>query len=611
MSAPTFEPERFLAQLPRRPGVYVMQDANQQVLYVGKARNLKARVTSYFRASGLSAKTLALVARIGGIRITVTNSETEALLLEQSLIKSERPPYNIVLRDDKSYPYIHLTGDPEFARLTFHRGARSKRGRYFGPYPSAYAVRDSLNVLQKLFRIRQCDNAYFRNRSRPCLQFQINRCTAPCVGLITAADYQQDVARAVKFLEGRSGDVLDEYKAAMDTAAEALEFEKAARYRDQIAHLRRVQEAQYVDAASGNADIIAAVRAPGGICIEVQFLRQGRMLGHRTWFPDDQLEQPVCDVLQAFIGQFYLGGGQGGFDLPQEVIVNESLADAPLLAAALGTRAGRQVRVTHRVRGQRLRWLEMATESARAALGAHQVDREHVRDRLQALADELALTSVPQRLECFDISHSSGEATVASCVVFDGSGPLKSDYRRFNIDGVTPGDDYAAMEQALRRRYTRVQAGEVKTPDILLVDGGKGQLAQARAVLAAVGLDGILTIAVAKGSTRRPGLETLLVGDGSSELMLDAANPALHLIQHIRDEAHRFAITGHRLRRGRKRVTSELQGIPGIGAARRRELLRHFGAMSAVRGASLDELARVPGIDRKLAAVIHAALHND
>ena len=609
--AAPFEPERFLAQLTTRPGVYQMKGDDGETLYVGKARNLRNRVTSYFRASGLSAKTMAMVARIRDVHIIVTNSDTEALLLEQSLIKELRPHYNIVLRDDKSYPFIHLTADPDFPRLTFHRGAKQKQGRYFGPYPSAYAVRNSLNQLQKLFQLRNCDDAFFRNRSRPCLQYQIQRCSGPCVGLIAPEDYRADVARAVQFLDGRGEAVLEDYRNAMERAAEALAFEKAARLRDQMLHLRRVQEEQFVHAGEGNVDLIVVVRAPGGLCVQVQFIRRGQLLGHRNWFPADQLDLSLDEALAAFASQFYLGGGQGGYDMPRQVILDREVADADVLAEALSAKAGRRVTISSRVRGQRARWLDLATASAEQALSAHLSQRGSSHARFEALREALGMDETPQRLECFDISHSSGEATVASCVVFDTDGPKKSDYRRFNIEGVTAGDDFAAMEQALERRYKRLRDGEGTMPDILLVDGGKGQLTQAERVLAKLGIEGLQVVAVAKGSTRRAGLETLILADTRAELELEPTSPALHLIQHIRDEAHRFAITGHRARRGKKRLGSELDAVPGIGPKRKRELLRHFGSLSGLRGASMEAIAKVPGINDTLAATIYGALHND
>jgi excinuclease ABC subunit C len=607
MSRPPFDAEAFLKTLPQKPGVYRMLDAQGAALYVGKARNLKARVTSYFRASGLSTKTLALVGRIADVQITVTGSETEALLLEQSLIKSERPPYNVVLRDDKSYPYIYLTDHADYPRLTFHRGAKKKTGRYFGPFPSAGAVRESLNILQKLFRLRHCDDSFFKNRSRPCLQYQIQRCSGPCVGMIAADDYREDVELAVMFLEGRSSAVLETFKQKMLTASARLDFERAARYRDQIARLRKVQEQQYVHAAEGDVDLFALQDSAGVSCVQALFVRAGRMLGQRTWFPRNELGLEPHELLGAFLSQYYLGGPER--DLPRTVITAPGTADAEVLAAALEQRAGRRMTVVHQVRGQRARWLDLARQNAAQALNAYLADKRNVYARLVALQEALGLDDVPQRLECFDISHTMGEATVASCVVFDAGGPLKSDYRRFNIDGIEPGDDYAAMEQALRRRYTRLKQGEGKLPDVLVIDGGPGQIARAEAVLEALQVDDVTVLGIAKGPTRRPGLERFLCG--GIDIRLPPQGDASLLLQQIRDEAHRFAITGHRQRRQKRRRQSELDEIPGVGPKRRRELLTHFGALAALKGASIEEIAKVPGINRKLAQDIYGALHAD
>jgi excinuclease ABC subunit C len=607
MSRPPFDAETFLKTLPQRPGVYRMLDGGGAALYVGKARNLKARVTSYFRASGLSAKTMALVARIADVEITVTGSETEALLLEQSLIKSERPPYNVVLRDDKSYPYIYLTDHADFPRLTFHRGARKKTGRYFGPFPSAGAVRESLNILQKVFRLRHCDDSFFKNRSRPCLQYQIERCSGPCVGLIEAADYREDVELAVMFLDGRSSAVLEAFKQKMQAASERLDFERAARYRDQIARLRKVQEQQYVHAAEGDVDLFALEAAAGVACVQALFVRSGRLLGQRTWFPKNELELAPEELLGAFLSQYYLGGPER--DLPRDVITVPGSDDADVLAAALTQRAGRRVAVVHQVRAQRARWLALARENAGQALNAYLADKRNVYARLVALQEALSLDDVPERLECFDISHTMGEATVASCVVFDRNGPLKSDYRRFNIEGIEPGDDYAAMEQALRRRYTRLKQGEGKLPDVLVIDGGPGQVSRAEAVLEALQVDDVTVLGIAKGPSRKAGLERFLVG--GAEVRLPPQGEADLLLQQIRDEAHRFAITGHRQRRQKARRQSALDGIPGVGPKRRRELLSHFGAVAALKGASIEEIAKVPGINRKLAQDIYGALHGE
>ena len=576
-----------------------------QVLYVGKARNLKSRVTSYFRASGLASKTMALVSKIRDIQVIVTSSETEALLLEQSLIKQERPQYNVVLRDDKSYPYIYLTDHGDFPRLAFHRGSKRKTGRYFGPFPSAGAVRDSLNILQKLFQLRHCDDTFFKNRSRPCLQYQIQRCSAPCVGLIDAERYSRDVELAVMFLEGRSDAVLEVFKADMQESAEQLDFERAAKYRDQISHLRKVQEQQYVHGSEGDVDVFALIESSGAWCVQALFVRDGRMLGQRTWFPKNELELPEDEFLEAFLSQYYLAGQDR--DWPRGVITSVPAGAAELLAEAISAKAGRRVEISATVRGQRARWLQLARENAQHSINTFLADKRNVYARLVALQDGLGLEDVPQRMECFDISHTMGEATVASCVVFDANGPLKSDYRRFNIEGEVAGDDYGAMEQALRRRYTRLRQGEGQLPDILVIDGGAGQIGKARQVLDELQVDNVTLLGVAKGPGRRASFDKFLLE--GEEVALPPQGDAAHLLQHIRDEAHRFAITGHRQRRQKQRRASELDDIAGVGPKRRRELLTHFGGLRAVKGASVEELSKVPGISRKLAAEIYGTLH--
>ena len=607
MVAPVpFEPESFLKTLTKKPGVYRMIDGADQVLYVGKARNLKNRVTSYFRAAGLQAKTMAMVAKINRIEITVTQSETEALLLEQSLIKAQRPPYNIVLRDDKSYPYIYLTGHREFPRLTFHRGAKSKGGKYFGPFPSAYAVRDSINILQRLFQLRHCDDSYFKNRSRPCLQYQIKRCSGPCVGLIEPTHYQEDVDLAVMFLDGKSQAVLQVFKEKMHQAAENFEYERAARYRDQITHLRKVQESQYVHGEKGDVDVFAIATNSGSHCVQGMFVRKGRMLGQRSYYPKNELALPAGQVLEAFLSQYYLAAKNR--DIPK-VVVASHLGESPdLLRQALSEQSGRKVSVASQVRGERARWLKLALENATLSVQSFVADRRNMFARFVDLQEQLGLDGMPGRLECFDISHTMGEATVASCVVFDTNGPLKSDYRRFNIEGITPGDDYAAMEQALARRYTRLKDGEGQFPDLLVIDGGPGQLGKAKQALGELQIDHVQILGIAKGPGRRSGLEKFYLGD--DEVDMDGHSPGAHLLQHIRDEAHRFAITGHRQRRARQRKQSQLEEIGGVGPKRRRQLLTHFGGVKGVKGASTEEIAKVPGISSKLAGQIYAQLHN-
>ncbi|WP_111640885.1 excinuclease ABC subunit UvrC [Marinimicrobium alkaliphilum] len=604
-----FDPTRFLANVTQQPGIYQMLGADGNILYIGKAKNLKKRLASYFRKTGLAPKTVALVSRIADVEVTVTASETEALILEQNLIKANRPPYNILLRDDKSYPYIFMSSGEPYPRLSFHRGAKKKRGEFFGPFPNVGAVRESLNFLQKTFKVRQCEDSVFRNRSRPCLQYQIDRCTAPCVEFISPEDYADDVRHTRMFLTGQSDALMSELANEMEAASANLAFERAAQLRDQITALRTIQSQQVMEEGTGDLDVVAAVVQAGIACVHMLFVRQGRILGSRSFYPKVSLAESEAEVLDAFLPQFYLGGA--GRDIPRSIITSHPLGDAQVIADALHQAQGRQVHVTHSVRTHRASWLEMARTAAQQNLTGYLSSRKSSLDRFVALQEALGLDEVPQRLECFDISHSSGELTVASCVVFDTQGPLKSDYRRFNIDGITPGDDYAAMEQALQRRYTRLQKGEGKLPDILLIDGGKGQLGKAEAVLAELGVNGVLLIGVAKGPTRKAGLETLYNADTGAEINLKADASALHLIQHIRDEAHRFAITGHKQRRDKKRRTSTLEDVPGVGAARRRELLRHFGGLQEIQRASVTDLAKVKGISRHLAEEIHGFFHND
>ncbi|MBV2135134.1 excinuclease ABC subunit UvrC [Pseudomonas sp. MAP12] len=608
MSA-VFDSSGFLAACSARPGVYRMFDAEARLLYVGKANNLKKRLASYFRKSGLAPKTAALVARIAQIETTITANETEALLLEQTLIKEWRPPYNILLRDDKSYPYVFLSSADEYPRLGIHRGAKKQKGRYFGPYPSGLAIRESLSLLQKTFQVRQCEDSYFKNRTRPCLQYQIKRCKAPCVGLVTPEEYAEDVRRSALFLEGRSNVLSDELSGAMEKAAAALDFERAAELRDQIALLRRVQDQQSMEGGSGDVDVVAAMVSPGGACVHLITVRGGRVLGSKNFFPQVAIEEAAADVLAAFLAQYYLGTSER--DLPNELIVNCEHEDFATLVAAIAEVRGRELTISHRVRGTRARWQQLAVTNAEQALAARLANRQHVAARMEALGEALGMDEPPQRLECFDISHSSGEATVASCVVFGPEGPLKSDYRRFNIEGVTAGDDYAAMHQALTRRFRRLKDGEGKMPDILLVDGGKGQLNMAREVLQELAVVDLVLLGVAKGVTRKPGLEILYLNDAEHEFTLRGDSPALHLIQQIRDEAHRFAITGHRARRGKARRTSSLEEVPGVGPKRRRDLLKHFGGLQELARASVEEIAKAPGISKKLAELIYAVLHSE
>lgn len=628
-----FDPKDYLKTLTSRPGVYRMLDEEGQVLYVGKAKNLKKRVASYFSRANQGAKTRALVAQIRGVEVTVTHTEGEALLLENNLIKELKPRYNILLRDDKSYPYIFLSENQDYPRLAYHRGAKRAKGRYFGPYPSAGAVRESLNLLQKLFRVRQCEDSFFGNRTRPCLQYQIKRCTGPCVGLIDEQQYRDDVRRTTLFLEGKSSQVIDELVVQMEQASKTQAFEEAAQFRDLIANLRRVQESQYVSGEGGDLDVIAAVTGGGLACVQVFYVRDGRNLGNKSFFPRHTDGAEASEVLEAFIAQYYLAG-RVGRTVPTEILVNQALDDGELLQNVLSEESGRRVQISHKLRGERSRWVDMAVINAENALNTQIATKSTVLRRFEALQDVLQLDSPPQRLECFDISHTMGEATVASCVVLDTTGPVKSDYRRFNIEGITPGDDYAAMHQALLRRYTRLKKGEGKLPDILFIDGGKGQVSEAEAVMEELQITDVTLIGVSKGPARRPGQEQLILSgtlagtlsgttfsskesSGSSLLrestprILPADSPALHLIQQIRDEAHRFAITGHRQRRAKARTTSVLEGIAGLGPKRRQTLLKQFGGLQEVARAGVEDLARVPGISKQLAQRVYDVFHVD
>ena len=605
----SFDAAVFLKSLTSRPGVYQMLGEEGAVLYVGKAKNLRKRVGSYFRQSGLAPKTHALVKRIVNVEVTVTETELEALLLEQNLIKEYKPPYNILLRDDKSYPYIFLSSNDEFPRLSFHRGAKRRKGEYFGPFPGVQAVRESMSFLQKTFRVRQCQDSFFKNRSRPCLQYQIKRCNAPCVGLIEKDEYQRDVRHTQMFLTGENPSLMKELEQAMDKASSELAFEDAANYRDQIAAMRQVQAQQVIESGNGNIDVLGFAMEGSDACIHVLYIRHGRILGSRSFYPRSPLALTGNELLSEFIPQHYLKANLAS-EIPKEIAIGTSLEEQAVLEQALQTAAGRKVAINAVSRGTRRKWIELATRTAEQNLTSKQAAASNIYQRYVKLQSTLGLDELPERLECFDISHSSGEATVASCVVFNQEGPLKSDYRRFNIENITPGDDYAAMEQALRRRYKRLQDGEGSLPDILFIDGGKGQLRIAEDVLGELGVVGVTLVGIAKGSSRKPGLETLLLTTDNGEREILPEPSGLLLIQQIRDEAHRFAITGHRQRRDKKRHTSRLEGIAGVGPKRRRELLRFFGGVAAVEKASVADLMRVPSINRKVAETIYSTLHN-
>ena len=608
-SKPAFDAEHFLQELTSKPGVYQMLDASGIVIYVGKAKNLKKRVSSYFRKTGQTPKTQVMVSQIAYIEILVTHTESEALLLENNLIKNLKPRYNILLRDDKSYPYIFLSDQDTFPRLAFHRGARKKKGRYFGPFPNGHSVKSSLNLLQKLFPVRQCEDSFYKNRSRACLQYQIKRCSAPCVGLVSEADYAEDVRHTILFLEGKSNHVIDELIKRMDEAAAQLEYEKAAIYRDQIVSLRRLQETQYVSNEKGDLDVIAIEYQQGIACIQVFFIRDGLNLGNKSFFPKNARHQTVSELLSAFIAQFYLSSLKTDRLIPSLILVSHPFEEQALIETVLKEQSGHKVEIRDKVRGERLRWLQMAQANAQMALLSRLSNKASVVERFEELQNALNMDTVPQRLECFDISHSSGEATVASCVVFDQSGPLKSDYRRFNIDNITPGDDYAAMYQALTRRYIRVAKGEGKLPDLLVIDGGKGQVKQARDVLEELQLNSVRIIGITKGEGRKAEHDTLLLSETNEKVILPSNLKAMHLLQHIRDEAHRFAITGHKTRRAKARKTSQLEKISGLGPKRRQELLKQFGGLQEVARVGVEDLAKIKGISKSLAQKIYDHFH--
>ncbi len=586
-----------------------MFDSDNVLLYVGKAANLKKRVGSYFRKSGLSVKNQALMAQVADIRVIVTNSETEALILENNLIKQHHPKYNILLRDDKSYPYIHLT-EEEYPRLKFYRGSRSAKGKYFGPYPSSGAVKETLDIMQKVFRIRNCDNTFFKNRSRPCLQYQIKRCTAPCTQVVDAQTYRQQINDAVAFLEGKNDDLLQTIEHNMFLAAEKQQFENAAFYRDQLQSLRKILEKQYITQEKGDADVIALVQDAALSVIQVFYYRSGRSLGTQSYFPKIHQQPEPAEILQSFIEQMYFDKAP-----PTELICNYRPSNDAVLKAFFSSKYQRSVRISHQVREHRARWLKLAENNAKLALHNKKISAMTLQKQFAVLTDELCLESPPNLMACVDVSHTQGEATVASYVVFDENGPKKSDYRKYNIKGITAGDDYAAMEQLLKRRFIRFQdnadnvdIGE-RMPDILFVDGGLGQFHIAEQVLSELGIPSVILVGVAKGADRKAGLERLIVGNDKNLIKLSADSPAMHLIQQIRDESHRFAITGHRKKRDKKRLDSVLKEIEGIGDKRRQSLLKYFAGIKGVKNASVEELQKVNGISPKLATRIYHYFH--
>ena len=600
----SFDAKPFLANVSQRPGVYRMLGATGEVLYVGKARNLKNRLTSYFVGKAQAAKTMAMVSQIHNVEVTVTASETEALLLEYNLIKRHRPRYNVTLRDDKSFPYLYISTQQEYPRISFYRGSRKLPGKFFGPYPNARATRETLLLLQKLFLLRPCSDTFFSNRSRPCLQHQIKRCSGPCVRLISPEDYAQDVSDAIKVLEGKGAELIDDLATRMEESSQRLEFERAARLRDQINGIKGIHSTQSVTRnANEDIDAVALVSHGSDHCVSIVFVRGGRNLGSTNFFPRPGIAE-AGELLSGFLAQYYLGR-----DAPSEILIDQPIEDADLLEATLTQKMERTVRIRSGVRGVRARWIEMARTNAELGMKMRRATEATSTEQLQALGETFSLPASPQRIECFDVSHTMGERTVASCVVFGPEGALKSDYRRFNIEGLAPGDDYGALRQALSRRYARIKRGEAPMPDLLLIDGGPGQLAEAVKVLKELEIDAVRVAGVAKGADRRPGQERLFLPEEQAPLILPPDSPALLLIQRIRDEAHRFAITGHRQRRAKARTQSILETVPGLGPRRRRELLKQFGGLQGVARAGIDDLAKVHGISRKLAQAIYDTLH--
>ncbi|BEN87348.1 MULTISPECIES: excinuclease ABC subunit UvrC [Serratia] len=604
-----FDAKAFLSTVTSQPGVYRMYDATGTVIYVGKAKDLKKRLASYFRQQVSSRKTETLVKNIAQIDVTVTHTETEALLLEHNYIKLYQPRYNVLLRDDKSYPLIFLSADTH-PRLAVHRGAKHAKGEYFGPFPNSYAVRETLALLQKLFPIRQCENSVYRNRSRPCLQYQIGRCLGPCVaGLVSEEEYRQQVDYVRLFLSGKDQQVLHQLIARMEEASKLLNFEEAARIRDQIQAVRRVTERQFVSGDSDDLDVIGVAFDAGMACLHVLFIRQGKVLGSRSYFPKVPGGTDMSEVVQTFVGQFYLQGSQAR-TLPGEILLDFSLPEKDLLAESLSELAGRKIQIQSKPRGDRARYLKLARTNAATALTTKLSQQSTIHQRLAELAKVLNLTEI-NRMECFDISHTMGEQTVASCVVFDGNGPVRAEYRRYNISGIPPGDDYAAMTQVLKRRYGKALE-EKKIPDVIFIDGGKGQLGMAIDVFKSLNVtwdkNKPLLIGIAKGADRKAGLETLFFVPEGEGISLPPDSPALHVIQHIRDDSHNHAITGHRQRRAKVRNTSALELIEGVGPKRRQVLLKYMGGLQPLLNASVEEIAKVPGISQALAEKIYNAL---
>ena len=605
MVEPDFNIKDFLKNLTKRPGIYKMLNNQGEIIYIGKAKNLKNRVSSYFRATTASPKQQAMIVKITFIEVTVTNTEGEALLLESQQIKRYKPRYNICLRDDKSYPYLYISSQHDYPQITFHRGAKKKQGKYFGPYPSAGAVKETLKLLQKIFPVRQCEDSYYNNRTRPCLQFQIERCKAPCVDLINKENYAEDLNNTILFLQGKGHLLIDQLIDKMEAASKKLEFERAVTYRDQIARLRTILEKHFVHGEKGDVDIIACSSKAGIASVQVFFIRNGQNLGNKVFFPKVMSDYTPPTILQAFIPQYYLER-----QVPYELIVSHTFEEIELLVEVLSKKTDHLVIISNNVRGERLKWLQMAQMNAENSLLSKLADKQGLYARYLNLQEELRCAELPKRLECFDISHTQGDQTVASCVVFDLEGPVKSAYRRFNIENITPGDDYAAMYQAVYRRFKRLKKGEHLTPDILFIDGGKGQVSEAQKALAELEVNNVMIVGVSKGPDRKAGMEKIILVEQNQPINISTGASALLLIQHIRDEAHRFAITGHRQRRAKVKKQSILESIAGMGPKRRQILLKQFGGLQGVSNASIDALSGIDGISKQLAQRIYDNFHH-
>lgn len=600
--------KEFKLDFPTQPGVYQMLNSQGQIIYVGKAKNLKKRISSYFRKEHVDRKTAIMVEQIADIQVTITANEVEALLLEDNLVKEHRPRYNILLRDDKSYPYLFLSKDEDFPRMDFHRGPKRQPGYYFGPYPHAGAVRENLALIQKLFKLRQCSNNFFQHRTRPCLQYQIQRCTAPCVGYVTIEAYGEQVQHTLLYFSGKNEEIIADLTEKMENASQHFQFEKAAHYRDQIALLRKLQGQQSMVSDGGNIDILGMAALGEDVAVVVVFVRHGRVIGNKAFFPRVPLEEGLKQVLPSFILQYYLNPLHGE-DPIERIVSSKKVEDKEALQGALEARLQRNILITDRKQAVFRHWQAMADINAAYALSQHQAKHNKIATQLEALRKELHLPNPISRIECFDISHTSGEAAVASCVVFNDQGPLTSDYRRFNIKDIQPGDDYAAIRQALSRHYFYLKSEERPLPDLLVIDGGQGQLRQAIEVLEELQVSGVNLLAISKGPSRKAGLEQLWMGGQKTSIRLPENSSALHILQTIRDEAHRFAITSHRRKRGKIGLTSTLESIEGIGPKRRRDLLRYFGGLQGIQQAGVADLMKVNGISEELAQRIYDHFH--